>query len=349
MLKSIARFIEELQHRNPQAIVCAKQLPEASPRFAKLNNSLPEPLDTYLSDKKLSLYAHQVEVIERVRTGAHGVMTTPTASGKSLAFNLAVFEGLHQNPDATALYLYPLKALTQDQLQAIQQLEARTGIQAHAAIYDGDTPQHLRQLIREESRIILTNPYALHQYLPWHHKWRRFFKNLQFVVLDESHTYRGIFGSNVALLLRRLRRIAEYYGAQPQFILSSATMANPEEHSGKLVGLDFHVVSESGAPRGVRHLLFWNSAADASRSVHRQTSDLLAQHVQSDLQTLCFTISRKLAELIALWAKEHGQGSQIAAYRAGYSPKERREIENALKTGELRGVASTSALDRSTR
>ena len=345
MLKSIERFVEELQRRNPRSIVFTKQLPEVPPRFTQLNNPLPEPLLAYLRDKKLSLYAHQVETIEQARAGAHVVMTTPTASGKSLAFNFSVFEGLYENPDATALYLYPLKALTQDQLQAIRQLEAETGIQAHTAIYDGDTPQHLRQLIRDESRVILTNPYGLHQYLPWHHKWRRFYKNLRFVVLDESHTYRGVFGSNVALLMRRLRRIAEYYGAQPQFILSSATMANPKEHSEKLVGLDFHVVLESGAPRGAKDFLFWNSVADASKSVHRQTSDLLALHVKSGLQTLCFTISRKLAELIALWAKEQGHDSQIAAYRAGYSPEERRQIEKALKTGELRGVASTSALE----
>ncbi|OGF54594.1 MAG: DEAD/DEAH box helicase [Candidatus Fraserbacteria bacterium RBG_16_55_9] len=345
MLKTIENFLGELQRRNPRSIVCTQQLPEVPPRFAQLRSPLPESLSAYLEDKKLSLYAHQVETIEQARVGTHVVMTTPTASGKSLAFNLAVFERLYKNPDATALYLYPLKALTQDQLQAIHRLEAGTGIQAHAAIYDGDTPQHVRQLIRDESRVVLTNPYALHQYLPWHHKWRRFFKNLQFVILDESHTYRGIFGSNVALLMRRLRRIAEHYGAQPQFILSSATMANPQEHSEKLVGLNFQVVAENGAARGARHFLFWNSIADASRSVHRQTSDLLAQHVKSGLQALCFTISRKLAELIALWAKEQGPDGSIAAYRAGYSPEERRQIEKALREGELRGVASTSALE----
>ena len=227
----IERFLKELQRRDPKAIVFQKQLPETSAHFGTLSMPLPEPLNVYLKSRKLALYTHQAEAIERARTGVNIVITTPTASGKTLAFNLTVFERLYQNPDATALYLYPLKALAQDQLQAIQELEQGTGVQSHAAIYDGDTPQHLRSVIRDESRIILTNPYALHQYLPWHHKWRRFFQNVQFVVIDESHTYRGVFGSNVALLVRRLRRIAEHYGAQPQFILSSATMANPQEHS----------------------------------------------------------------------------------------------------------------------
>jgi DEAD/DEAH box helicase domain-containing protein len=342
---SLERFVKELQRWHPKAIVFTKKLTATSPHHQELAKPLPRPLETYLQERRLELYSHQAETIERIRAGAHVVLTTPTASGKTLAFNLVVFEGLSQNPDARALYLYPLKALTQDQLQAIRQLEAETGIHTQAAVYDGDTPQHMRAQIRNESRAILTNPYALHQYLPWHHKWRRLFQNLQFVVIDESHMYRGVFGSNVALLLRRLRRIAEHYGARPQFILSSATMANPQEHSERLVGLPFEVVSESGAPQGTKYVLFWNSVADASHSVHRQTSELLAQHVKSGLQTLCFTISRKLAELIALWAKESGLGNQIAAYRAGYRPEERREIERALKAGELRGVASTNALE----
>ncbi len=344
-MKTSERFIEELQRRHPKSIVFIKELPETPAQHAHLTQPLPSPLERYLQDNKLTLYSHQAETIERVRAGAHVVITTPTASGKSLAFNLAVFEELYRNSNATAMYIYPLKALTQDQLQAIRDLETKTDIQTQAAVYDGDTPQHVRSLIRDQSRVILTNPYALHQYLPWHHKWRRIFQNLKFVVLDECHIYRGVFGSNVALLMRRLRRIAQYYGAQPQFILSSATIANPQEHSENLVGLDFEVISESGAPGSARYFLFWNSVADASHSVHRQTSDLLAQHVKSGLQTLCFTISRKLAELIAIWAKEQGLADEIAAYRAGYTPEERRAIETALKAGELRGVASTTALE----
>ncbi len=345
MSVKIEQFVEELQRSRRNSIALIKKLPEIPPRHASLSRPLPEPLRAYLADRTLSLYTHQAEAIERVRAGANVVITTPTASGKTLAFNLAVFEGLFENPQATALYIYPLKALSQDQLQAIRSLEEGTGVRVEAAVYDGDTPQHVRSLIREHSRLILTNPYALHQYLPWHHKWRRFFKDLHFVVIDEAHSYRGVFGSNVALLIRRLRRIVEHHGAKPRFILSSATMANPKEHSERLVGLDFEVISESGAPRGPKYFIFWNSVADVNHSVHRQTSDLLAQHIRSGFQTLCFTVSRKLAELIALWAKEQGLGGEIEAYRAGYRPEERRAIERALKRGELRGVASTTALE----
>jgi DEAD/DEAH box helicase domain-containing protein len=341
----IERLLEELKRRCSEAIAHVELLPAKSPSYAELSKSLPEPLEGHLRGQGLKLYTHQAEMIELVRAGANVLLATPTASGKTLAFNLSVFEGLYSDPEATALYIYPLKALTQDQLQTIHKLEAETGIPVQAAVYDGDTPESLRPTIRERSRIILTNPYALHQYLPWHHKWRRFFANLKFVVLDEVHAYRGVFGSNVALLMRRLRRIVEHYGARPQFILSSATLANPEEHSRKLVGLDFEVITESGAPQGEKHFIFWDSTADSNNSVHRQTSELLAEHVQAGLQTICFTISRKLAELVALWAQELATSGGISAYRAGYQPHERREIEQKLKTGELRGVASTTALE----
>jgi len=341
----IERLIEELKRRNAAAIACVKLLPAREPSYGSLSRPLPEPLESHLKRRNLKLYSHQAEMIELVRSGRNVLLATPTASGKTLAFNLSVFEGLFCDPKATALYIYPLKALTQDQLRTIQDLEAETGIPVQAAVYDGDTPEGLRPTIRERSRIILTNPYALHQYLPWHHKWRRFFANLKFVVLDEVHAYRGVFGSNVALLIRRLRRIVEHYGARPQFILSSATLANPEEHSRKLVGLDFEIITESGAPQGEKYFIFWNSTADPNASVHRQTSELLACHVQAGLQTICFTISRKLAELVALWARELSACGKISAYRAGYKPHERREIESKLKSGELRGVASTTALE----
>lgn len=342
---AIERFVEELKRLNPKAVCFIKKLAGAPAAYASLDEPLPEPLEAYLKRKGLKLYTHQVETLKRVRAGAHVMLTTPTASGKTLAFNLAVFEGLCRDPDATALYVYPLKALTQDQLQALQSFEAEVGLPAQAAVYDGDTPQHLRPLIRKRSRIILTNPYALHQYLPWHHKWRRFFKNLKFVVLDEAHVYRGVFGSNAALLLRRLRRIAEHYGARPQFILSSATIANPEEHGLRLVGVDFEIIAQSGALRGEKYLVFWNAQAVPDRSVPRQTGELLAHHVRWGLQTLCFTISRKLAELVAKWAKEEAPSLEVTAYRAGYTPEERREIERRLREGELKGVASTTALE----
>lgn len=341
----IERFIEELKRRHPKAIAHIKRLPELPPIGGEPSPPLPDSLTAYLSLRDLRLYRHQAEAIERVGAGEHIMLTTPTASGKTLAFNLAVLEGLHRDPNATALYLYPLKALTRDQLSVLKELEAGTGIEIRPDVYDGDTPQHLRPRIRERSRVVLTNPHALHQYLPWHHKWRRFFGNLRYVVIDEAHTYRGVFGSNVAMVLRRMRRIAERFGAEPQFILSSATIANPAEHGQRLAGVDFEIISESGAPQGEKFLLFWNSLGSPHHSVHRQTSELLADHVREGLQTLCFTVSRKLAEIVARWVRQQGLEGEVTSYRAGYPPEERREIEQALKSGKLRGVASTTALE----
>ncbi len=330
-------------------IVAVRELPAKEAEYAAearlLEAPLPEPLERYLAARGVRLYSHQVEALERIRSGENVVITTPTASGKTLAFNLPIFERLYKDKKATALYLYPLKALTNDQLRAIRELEEETGLDLEAAVYDGDTPQHLRPKIRERSRIVLTNPYALHEYLPWHYKWQRFFQNLRFVVIDEGHRYRGVFGSNVAMLIRRLRRILNYYGSDPQFILSSATIANPEEFAFKLTGKHFKVISRDGSAHGPKYLIFWNPLKYPARSAHRQTSDLLALHVESGLQTLCFTISRRLAELVARWAKEAAPERKLASYRAGYLPEERREIEQGLKERELDGVATTNALE----
>ena len=342
---SVQGFSVKLQQEFPEELVHSAVLPEIQPTYQGLQVELHENLLRFISSSKVKLYSHQAEVVEHSVRGENVMITTPTASGKTLAFNLSVLNELAKESEGTALYLYPLKALAQDQLQSLLELERQTGIQTSPAIYDGDTPSHRRRSIRNQSRIILTNPHALHQYLPWHQKWKRFFSNLKYVVLDESHVYRGVFGSNVAMLIRRLRRIANRYGANPQFILSSATLANPKEHSQKLVGLDFQIVSESGAPRGERHIHFWNSVLDEKRSVNRQTSDLLALSVRTGLQTLCFTTSRRLAELVAKWAGENGNSNMIASYRAGYSPDERRELEKSFREGALKGIASTTALE----
>ncbi len=284
------------------------------------------------------------------------VIATPTASGKTLAFNIPVLEALTKDPKATALYLYPTKALTNDQLKVLRELEKDTGIKADANIYDGDTPQHQRASIRENSRIILTNPYGLHQYLPWHYKWRTFLQNLKFIVIDEAHVYRGVFGSNVAMMLRRLLRVCSFYHANPKIILSSATIANPKEHANKLTGKEFEIVSTDGAPKGKKSFIFWNppfidTTNTIRRSTHQETKDLLTLNIIKNLQTLCFTTSRQMAELITRWTKEElarkspKLQNTITAYRAGYLPQERRDIENRLKTKKLIGVVSTNALE----
>ncbi|MCL2173106.1 MAG: DEAD/DEAH box helicase [Candidatus Bathyarchaeota archaeon] len=336
-------------------IVHLEELPAHSARFGDLEKPLPENLQKVLLHRKIQLYSHQAQAINEVRGGKNIVITTPTASGKTLAFNIPVLEALINCEKATALYIYPTKALSNDQLKVLRELEKECEIRAAANIYDGDTPQSQRASIRENSRIILTNPYGLHQYLPWHHLWRRFFQNLKFIVIDESHVYRGVFGSNVAMVIRRLLRICNFYHADPQIILSSATIANPKEHAKRLTGKDFTVVSEDGSPRGKKSFVFWNppfidTANTIRRSTHQETKDLMTLNVLQNLQTLCFTTSRQMAELITRWTKEElvtrsKSSNMVTAYRAGYLPQERREIENRLKNKNLIGVVSTNALE----
>jgi DEAD/DEAH box helicase domain-containing protein len=324
--------------------------------FGELENPLPETIQNFLLNRNIRLYSHQAEAINKARQGKNVVIVTPTASGKTLAFNIPVLEALTQDKKATALYLYPTKALTNDQLKVLREMEKETGIKANSNVYDGDTPAHQRSSIRENSKIILSNPYGLHQYLPWHYKWRTFLQNLKFIIIDEAHKYRGIFGSNVAMLIRRLLRICNYYGSDPQIILSSATIANPEEHATKLTGKEFEIISTDGAPRGKKLFIFWNPpfidyTNTIRRSTHQETKDLLTLNILNNLQTLCFTTSRQMAELITRWTREDFYkkspklANSVTAYRAGYLPQERREIENRLKNKNLVGVVSTNALE----
>ena len=313
---------------------------------------LPEPIQKYLADSRIRLYQHQVLATQRIREGENVLITTPTASGKTLAFNLAIMEALSRDEEATALYIYPAKALANDQLSILKHLETSCSIDFKPNIYDGDTPRDIRPRIKENSRLILTNPYMLHLIMGWHHQWARFYRNLKYVVIDEAHHYRGVFGSNVAFLIRRLRRICNHYGSYPQFILSSATLANPEEFSRNLVGLNFQEVNQDTSPSGKKHFILYNPFAKwGDLSTHQETSNLFQLMVLNDMQTLCFTISRKMAELIAMWAKkelnQHNSElvDRITAYRSGYLASERRKIENGLKTGKLVGVTCTNALE----
>ena len=231
-------FIQSIKHMQSykKQIVHIQEIPSQEACFGELEKPLPENIQNCLLARGIHLYSHQAEAINKARAGKNVVIVTPTASGKTLAFNIPVLEALTNDPKATALYLYPTKALTNDQLKVLRELEKETGVEAYPNVYDGDTPQYQRASIRENSKIILSNPYGLHQYLPWHYKWRRFLANLKFIVIDEAHVYRGVFGSNVAMLLRRLMRICNFYHADPKIILSSATIANPEEHAKKLDG-----------------------------------------------------------------------------------------------------------------
>ncbi|MDR2203467.1 MAG: DEAD/DEAH box helicase [Nitrososphaerota archaeon] len=353
----IEEFIKNIKQSTSykKQIVHIEELPAHKAIFGELEQPLSEKLQNVLLNRKIKLYSHQAQAINGAIAGKNIVITTPTASGKTLAFNIPVLEALTRDKKATALYIYPTKALTNDQLKVIKELEKDSGLKIDPNIYDGDTPQHQRASIRENSRIILTNPYGLHQYLSWHAKWRTFFQNLKFIIIDEAHIYRGVFGSNVAMVIRRLLRICMFYHANPQIILSSATIANPKEHAKRLTGKDFETISNDGSPKGKKFFVFWNpplinTKNALRRSTHQETKDLLVLNVLQDLQTICFTTSRQMAELVTRWTKDEllarsKSANVVTAYRAGYLPQERREIESRLKSKSLVGVVSTNALE----
>ncbi len=296
-----------------------------------------------------SLYEHQAEVWDAAQRGEHVIVTTGTASGKTLAFNLPVLSALAESPKNRTLYLYPTKALAQDQVRGL----GTFGIKGmRAAIYDGDTPSEQRWQVRKWSNLILSNPDMLHLgVLPHHDRWGDVLSNLRYVVVDEAHVYRGVFGSHVGNVLRRLRRLARVYGADPQFLFASATIANPGELARDLSGLDVTVVGDDAAPRAERTIALWNpplldEELGLRGSSLAEGSKLLAELVSKGLRALVFAKSRRAAELIhRLAAQRLGDGSLLSPYRAGYTPAQRREIEQRLFSGELLGVSATNALE----
>jgi DEAD/DEAH box helicase domain-containing protein len=298
-----------------------------------------------------ALYAHQAEAWAAAARGEHVIVTTGTASGKTLAFNLPVLDALARDPKSRALYLYPTKALAQDQARALAALAVP---RVRSAIYDGDTPAERRPQIRRWANVILTNPDMLHiGVLPRHDLWADVLHNLRYVVVDEAHVYRGVFGSHVANVLRRLRRLARIYGAEPQFLLASATIANPGELAHALLGVEATVVGGDAAPRAERTIALWNPPLlDADLGLRASALGdaalLLSQLVRRDLRTICFAKSRKAVELVHRMARDRLDGerrTRLAPYRAGYTPQQRREIERRLVEGDLLGVTATDALE----
>jgi DEAD/DEAH box helicase domain-containing protein len=298
-----------------------------------------------------SLWRHQAEAWEAARAGGNLIVTTGTASGKSLAFNLPVLDLLAREPKSRALYLYPTKALAQDQARALQAFGLK-GVKP--AIYDGDTETEKRWQIRKWANVLLTNPDMLHVgILPRHDRWGDVLSNLRFVVVDEAHVYRGVFGSHVANVLRRLQRLARVYGAEPQFVLASATIANPGELAASLLGKPATVIEGDAAPRAERTIALWNPPlTDPELGLRAsslgEASRLLAGFTERGLRTICFAKSRKAVELIHRFTVERVDGAtakRLAPYRAGYTPAQRREIEGRLMAGELLGVTATDALE----
>ncbi|MEN6517030.1 MAG: DEAD/DEAH box helicase [Methanospirillum sp.] len=327
-------------------IAHVERIPARPAEYAVPSRPLPDQLTDWLTREGIRLYTHQVRALDAVREGQDIVMTTPTASGKTLAFTLPVLEALVLDREATALYLYPTKALANDQLRVLQTAEAATGLSIGPAVYDGDTPASRRPGIRQRSRIVLSNPYELHQVLPWHAKWHRFLAGLRVVVVDEAHRYRGVFGANIALLLRRLQRVCRHHGSDPVFVLSTATLANPDEFVATLTGRSALLIDQSGAPQGPREFVLYNPSGAGQRSTLTDAKRLFVDCIERGLQTLCFAPSRKSAELMGSWAREGlSDPSLVATYRAGYLAEERRGIECGLKEGRLRGVVTTNALE----
>jgi DEAD/DEAH box helicase domain-containing protein len=341
-----------------------RTLPARPAVLADFPADLPRELVTTLRERGLtSLYSHQAEAWTRARAGENIVLATGTASGKTLGYNLPVLATLLENPQAHALYLFPTKALTQDQLSGISHQ-----FSVSAAIYDGDTPQGNRSLIRKNARIILSNPDMLHTgILPHHTNWADFFRNLKFVIIDEMHTYRGVFGSHVANVIRRLKRVANFYGAKPQFILTSATIGNPRELAEKLIESPVSLIDRDGSSRGERHFLIYNppviDEALGLRKSSVQESVRLAQDLlEHDVQAVVFARSRRSVEILLKYVEETGKQvnketrnntslpvsmstAPIRGYRSGYLPAQRREIEKGLRDGSVKLVVATNALE----
>ena len=334
-------------------------IPPREPIYSDLERPLDPKLEACLKTRKLwPLYSHQVQAIDAARCGEHVFIATPAASGKSLGYYIPVLQALLADSNSTALYMAPTKALAQDQKKHIAELFVHDILgRRDFDTFDGDTPVTARAGIRREARLILSNPDMLHVgILPNHQNWRRYLSNLKYVIIDEAHSYRGIFGSHLALLLRRLRRVCDRYGARPQFILASATIGNAAEFAGLLTGLDFTVVDRDGSPYGGKDFIFWNPplsdpAKSQRRSASAEATVLFAELIAHGIRTLAFARTRRLAEVIYLHARERlsklapEKAGRIKPYRAGYLPEDRRKIEKELFGGHLDGAVATSALE----
>ncbi|HVP38028.1 MAG TPA: DEAD/DEAH box helicase [Candidatus Saccharimonadales bacterium] len=357
------RFLAGLRARRDYAgqIAHVHNLPGRAAQWAEPAGPLPRPLAEALRSLGIGrLYRHQARALDLAREGRSYVVVSGTASGKTLCYNLPVAERLLAESGAHAFYLFPTKALAQDQLKSLRRLaegSPELSERIRAGTYDGDTSPHTRRKLRDTANVVLTNPDMLHQgILPYHARWARFFSALRFVVVDEIHTYRGIFGSHVAHVLRRLRRIARHYGSDPVFIASSATIRNPSALAAGLFGKPVELVEEDGSPRGPRHFVFWNPPfLDPARMERRSTNvegqELFTSLVREGVQTIVFTRARVTAELVYRYAREalardrRDLAEAVSPYRGGYLPEERRDIERRLFSGQLKGVISTNALE----
>ena len=350
------RHIQSLLWYTEQ-IVHLEQVPSREARTADL---IP-PLDDRITERLEALgidtlYTHQAAAISALREGKNVIVATPAASGKSMCYNLPVLESLLSDRSARALYIHPAKALSQDQEKKLAELMP-DGSRLRHAIFDGDTARQDRASIRRGSHIVMTNPDMLHLgILPNHHAWYRTIRGLKYVVLDEAHVYRGVFGTHVANVLRRLRRICRKLGSDPQFILCSATIANPGEHAERLVGLPFEVIDDDGSPYGGKDFALWNPpmidlAKGTRRSTNSEATQIYVELLKRHTRTMTFVRSRRQAELLYVYARDQLKPShpviagRIAPYRASYLAEDRRRIERDLYEGKLLGLSTTNAME----
>ncbi len=346
----------------PDDVVTAvRRLPAVEATYAPFPEGIDARLRAAFESRGVrQLYTHQAEAFEHVAAGRHIVVTTPTASGKTLCYNLPVLDRILKQPSTRALYLFPTKALAQDQMAELHELVGAIGdvggepIGVHT--YDGDTPQDARRTIRARAHVVMSNPDMVHSgILPHHPRWAKLFENLQFVIIDELHAYRGVFGSHLANVLRRLQRICRHYGSNPQFICSSATIANPAELAERLAERPFALVDKSGAPRGEKYFVFVNPPVvnrelGIRRSYVAEARRVAGEFLRRNLQVIVFAQSRLTTEILTTYLKEDfedspGMPERIRGYRGGYLPLRRREIEKGLRAGQVRGVISTNALE----
>ena len=366
-----ASFIERVKGKRffEDQLVHVRELVARPPVYRDVAGGLHPAVTDVLGKLGIErLYSHQAAAIDHVRDGRNIVIVTGTASGKTLCYTIPVVEALLADKNATMLFIYPTKALAQDQLRGLGSFqEVGVGMDFLAGTYDGDTPQNLRRKIRDGGNIILTNPDMLHQgILPQHSRWNRFFTHLRYVVIDEVHAYRGVFGSHLANVMRRLKRVCRHYGSSPQFICSSATIANPEKHAERICGADMALVNNDGSPRGRKQFVMWNppplkGAARGGgqhwrvggdrRSPLGEAVHLMSLLVQERIQSIAFVRTRLASELILKGCRERLRpvsrklAASVQAYRGGYLPEERRDIERKLASGEILGVSSTNALE----
>ena len=352
----MARF--QSAHLDPDSPIRAvRHEPAVEATFTAIPPAVDGRLRRALEKRGIArLYSHQAEAFDATQAGKNVAIVTPTASGKTLCYNLPVLNLLASDPGACAMYLFPTKALAEDQLHALQAAVDEMGAEFRAFTYDGDTPQDARKAIRQRANVVLTNPDMLHSgILPHHTKWARYFENLRYVVIDELHYYRGVYGSHLANLLRRLKRVCEFYNAKPRFICCSATIANPRELAETLTGEPFELVERNGAPRGEKYFVFYNPPVvnrqlGIRRSYIQEARRVAMEFIERNLLTLVFANNRLATEVLVTYLKDACDrgpvpSETVRGYRGGYLPRERREIERKLRDGEIRAVVATNALE----